>query len=252
MFAAGIVVIVLVMKTKPTLDLTTDGPISSTPDQQGAPFGRLVDILRGALLPHLAAGLGLFLVSIYVSYTVLNHLFLPKEVMNGLLVVLLLVYGAFAFMYALLGAGVFALYQACAAWDNLIDRMLDKVKDEMLSKLEGNDQELAKDQAKVLVRGSVREAFQTARQKDFQAWPHWLSALCLGSLTWVIRSVLVAKIVKWSGRTVKISKIFASKVTLVGAVLLNLRFFALLLLGLVYAAGAGILFLNGLIGWWST
>ena len=248
--AKVVAVIVLAMKTKPVLDLSDENLTTDTDLKEMQTVGGVVRILQNVLLPHLAAGLGLLLVSAYVGYLVwIKPLELTSGVSACLVSILLVVCGVFAFGYALLGDCVFALYEACTAWEDFIDRLLEKVQEKAIAKLEGLDEGLAKDQAKVLIRGSVREVFQTVRKQKLHAWPRWLAAICLGGLTLAMRSVLIARIVKWSGTTIKISKIFAGKATLVGAIFLNLRFFALLLLILVYGAGSGVLFINALLLW---
>ena len=200
-----------------------------------------VAILQTVVLPHLAAGLGLFAVTSYATYvTLLAPLHLPSLLFWLILGCFLCIYGMISFGYALLAACLYALRLACVAWDDFIGQMIDKVKDQMVASLQGVQDGLAKDQAKVLVRGSVREVFAQARRQPV-SWPKWVELVFLGALLLAIRSVLVARIVKFSGATIKLSKIFAGKATLVGAVFLNLRFFSTVLLALVYAWGAGML-----------
>lgn len=208
-------------------------------------------MLSHVLLPHLVAGLGLLLVSAYAGYLVfIAPLHLAQAVTILLFIILLLCLGVIAFGYSVLSASVFALYEACVAWEHFIDYTLDNVQEKALSKLAGFQGGLAKTQAKVLIRGSIREVFQSIPTREMASWPRWLSALCLGGLMLAMRSVLIARIVKWSGTTVKISKIFTGKATIVGAILLNLRFFALILLGLVYMSGGMVLVLDLLlVGW---
>ena len=163
---------------------------------------------------------------------------------------LLLVYGAFAFGYALLAAGVFSLYEACGAWEDFIAHLIDLVQERACAQLENMNEGLAKDQAKILIRGSVKEVLAQVKQCEFSAWPRWLAVLCLGGVMLALRSVLIRTVIKWSGRTIKVGKIFAGKTTLVGAVFLNLRFFALLLLMAVYGVGSAFLLFQGLLWWW--
>ena len=236
------------MKNKPVLDLSVPSVQPSPSVKEG---GVIVVLLQQVLLPHLAAGLGLLLVTVYVGYCLFIKPFHLSTTWTFVAAVLLVgICGIFSFCYALLSAGAFALYQACAAWEEFIDRILEKVQEKALAKVEGLDSELAKTQAKVLIRGSVRAACEEVRLQETRRWPHWFRAICLALLTLAMRSVLVARIVKWSGTTIKISKIFAGKATLVGAVFLNLRFFALVLLGLVYTLGGSILLMNILLLRW--
>ena len=76
------------------------------------------------------------------------------------------------------------------------------------------------------------------------------AAVLLGVMTFAMRSVLVAKIVKISGTTVNLSKLFAGRATLVGAIFLNLRLFSTLLLWVLYAAGIFAVLLNFCFVFW--
>lgn len=238
------------MKTKPVLDLEQAAKPSAAVLYQLGITG-IAHVLQNALLPHLVAGLGILLISVYVEYTVwiAPHHFSAN--LSAILVIVLLgIYGIVAFGYSLLAAATFALYEACAAWEDFIDYLFDLVQERALARLENVDESLAKDQAKVLIRGSIREVVQNVRKQPGSAWPRWLAALGLGGVVLAMRSVLIARIVKWSGTTIKLSKLFAGKATLVGAIFLNLRLFALMLLGLVYGLGGTVLFLQGIFWWW--
>ena len=147
----------------------------------------------------------------------------------------LVICAAATFGYMLLAAGVYALRLACITWDNFIDDVLDQVQEKMISRLDTFNDSLAKDQAKVLVRGSVQEVYENTRRSA--TLPRWLITATLGVLMLAVRAVLTARILKFAGTTIKVSKIFAGKATLVGAIFLNLRLFATLLLAVVYIAG---------------
>ena len=118
----------------------------------------------------------------------------------------------------------------------------------MVSHLDTMQDSIAKDQAKVLVRGSVGEVFEAVRRQPSKL-PRWVVTLTLGVLMLVVRAVLTARVLKLAGTTIKVSKIFAGKATLVGAVFLNLRFFTTIVLWLVYAAGFGAALLNVMLVW---
>lgn len=222
-------------------------PSASSPTLFGRCLGSFVFFLQKAVLPHMLAGFGLFAVLSYVAYL---HFLVPIH-LHGLLlwIALGLVlggYGLLAFCYALLTTVLFALRLACVAWDEFVEDTLDKIKDKMLARLDGVQDGLAKDQAKVLVRGSVREVLR-GEYRESMPLPKWVATVVLGVLSLVLRSVLVARIVRASGTTIKLSKLFAGKATLVGAVFLNLRFFSTLLLGVAYAAGGMLLLINVLL-----
>lgn len=238
MFVTVVAAIALVMTNN------IPSPTPTSPTLFARCMGAFVSVLQQAVLPHLVAGFGIFVVSSYAAYLhFLSPLHLPEIFLWVALAVLIGCYGFLSFGYALLTASLFALRLACVAWDDFIDETLDKVKEKMVARLDGVQEGLAKDQAKVLVRGSVREVLQVEKRESMPL-PKWIVAVFLGVLTLALRSVLVARIVKASGTTIRLSKIFAGKATLVGAVFLNLRFFSTALLGLAYLVGGAFLILN--------
>lgn len=200
-----------------------------------------VQIFRRVFLPHVVAGLGLFLLcglALYFSW--LSSFSSTVKTVLSLLV--LVTVGGFCFGYALLASFIYAIHLACGAWEDFIDDIIDKVQANLLAHVENLQDGIAKDQAKVLVRGSVREVFQATRRTP-TALPKWFMVLCLGVLMLIVRAVLTARIIKLAGATVKVSKIFAGKASIVGAVFLNLRLFTTLLLWVIYGVGGILLFL---------
>ena len=138
---------------------------------------------------------------------------------------------------------VLALRLACVEWNDLIEDILGLVQNRAASQLTDMNMGLSKPQATYVVRGSVRDVFAVAKEQQNGTW-RWLAVLCLGMLGTVMRVVLSAKILKWSGRTVKLSKLFAGRATLVGAVFLNLHLLATLLLCLCYAFAGAVVLVN--------
>lgn len=233
---------------------TNSVPLSAAPANSGLfvqGMRGFAEVLRNVFLPHLLAGIGLFLLAAYVSYQVcVVPLRLPDLFENAVAVVLFGVYGVTAFLYSFVAAAAFAVRSACAAWEDFIDGAIDLVKENIASRVENMNEGLAKNQAKVLVSGSVRDVFASAGKRELRSFPRWLAASFLGVVTLALRSVLIARIVKVSGTTVKLGKVFAGKATIAGAVFLNLRLFSTLLLTLVYAAGAFLLAVNFLFVFW--
>ena len=248
--AAVVAGIVAVMRT----DSPAVSVVSSTAPAQDLfrqSLGGLLHALQKAFLPHLAAGIGLFMMTAYVTYAFgFAPAHLPKALEWGIAVVFLGMYGVFAFSYSLLTACVFALRAACLSWDAFIDGMLGLVKEKVAAKIDNMGDGLAKEQAKVVVAGSVSEVAGLFSKYEGKTWLHWLAAVLLGVLTFAMRSVLVARIVKISGATVNLGKLFAGRATLVGAIFLNLRLFATLLLWLLYALGIFIVLMNFLFVFW--
>lgn len=211
----------------------------------------LADILRKVFLPHLAAGLGLFIISVYSIYSfilALAHLPPPAEVI--LVGALFLGYGLAAFAYSFITACAFALRIACATWEEFIDNTLDQVKQAAAHKINDMNESLAKDQAKVIISGSVREVFGEFNQGRKTSFGRALTRLLLGVTSLAMRSVLLSRLVKISGQTVQLGKLFAGRATLVGAIFLNLRLFSTLLLIFLYILGIVALILNFLLVFW--
>lgn len=231
-----------------TLPFSTDTPKNDLFTQSMLSF---VTVLKKVFLPHLLAGMGLFLLAAYASYLVLiKPLGLPAPLEFITAGVLFGVYSLVSFAYSILAACVFAVRSACTAWEDCLDSSIELVKKNIAVHLENMNEGIAKDQAKVLVSGSVREVFRQMGKNELKHFPRWLAASFLGAVTLALRSVLMARIVQISGTTVKLGKIFAGKAALVTAVFLNLRLFSALALILVYAAGAFLLAVNFLFVFW--
>ena len=243
----GVAAVAGVMNTNPMK--TCSVKLSPAPSSEKPAFSALQQGLSGllnglqkAFLPHLAIGLVAFVLLSFLTYQfvwVPSHL--PKFLKDVWAIFLISGYGVGIFAYALLTACVYALRQACTAWDDFIDDTIDRVQERMLSHLDSLQEGLAKDQAKILIRGSVKEVFQSAQRGST---PKWIAFVGIGALMLAVRAVLTARVVKLAGSTIKVSKIFAGKATLAGAVLLNLRLFATLLLWGLYFIGFLLLLLN--------
>jgi len=210
----------------------------------------LLAIFRNVFLPHIMAGLAVFLLITYVSYACLiEPLHVPDTVRGILLVACVGIYGAVAFGYSLLTSFVFALYKACVAWSELLEKLFDQVKAKTIARLNNMNDGITKDQAKVAVLGSVREVVAQFKPSSIPAMAKWLVSFGIGCIILAMRSVLVAKIVKFSGKTINIGKLFAGRATLAGAVFLNLRFFSTLLLFVLYVGGVFLITINLFFVW---
>lgn len=208
-------------------------------------------VLQKVFLPHLVAGMGLFLLAAYASYQILlKPLHLPAALDFALAGTMFAVYSLTAFAYSMLAATAFAVRSACAAWEDFIDSTLDLIKENLAARIEDMNEGLAKNQAKVLVSGSVKEVLTQLGKQNSKHFPRWMATTFLAVVTLALRSVLIAKIVKLSGTTVKLGKLFAGKASLAGAVFLNLRLFSTLLLILIYTVGVMGLLLNFIFVFW--
>ena len=207
-----------------------------------ASMERFIAALKRWFLPHLLGGIGVFWLVAYVTSAALFAMWPFPFKWLGMGVVLLL-YGALAFGYSFFTTCVLALRLACVEWNEFIENILSLVQERVASQLTDMNVGISKPQATQLVRGSVRDVFSSVKQQQ-TGLPRGIVILCLGLLAAAVRMVLSAKIMKWSGRTVRLGKVFAGKATLVGAIFLNLHLFATLLLALCYAVGLGVLVIN--------
>lgn len=246
MFAMAAAGIAIAMKTNSV-------PLSTSAQNSLLTQGILgfAAVLQKVFLPHLIAGMGLFLLAAYTSYLLLlKPLHLPSPLDVALAGTIFSVYSLAAFAYSMLAACAFAVRSACIAWEDFIDSTLDLIKENLAIRIEDMNEGLAKKQAKILVSGSVRDVFSQLRKQESKRFPRWMAATFLGVVTLALRSVLIAKIVKFSGTTVKLGKLFAGKASLAGAVFLNLRLFSTLLLIVIYTVGIVGLLLNFTFVFW--
>lgn len=212
----------------------------------------LLQILKGffyifqtVILPHLLLAFILLLLTGYTTYRFVFHLtFLPNGFLIFLFIVLLLLYAFLAFGYLFLTTGICALRRACVSWEEFIESLFERIQENALGQLNRLQDSMPKEQAKVLVTGSIRHVVGGLKPQSLPALSRWLAAFTLGCLTLALRGVMIAKIIKFSGKTIQIGKLFAGRATLAGAVFLNLRFFSTLLLGILYLIGLIVFVLN--------
>lgn len=203
---------------------------------------------KNVFLPHFAVGFIVFALVTYVTYAYLIAPIKMGPLLAAICVLSVMVlYGGMALSFSLLGACVFSLRKACVAWEEFLEQILDQVKETALAKLDHFNDGIPKEQAKIVITGSVRETVQSFRPQSLSAVGNWTVAFILGCIILAMRSVLIAKVIKYSGKTVHVAKIFAGRATLVGAIFLNLRFFSTLLLIFLYGTGAALVLLNFLI-----
>lgn len=207
-----------------------------------AALARFLAALKRWFLPHLLGGIGIFLLVAFVTSSTLFATWgLPFKWLA--MAVVLSIYGLLAFMYSLFMSCVLAVRLACVEWNDFINDILILVQQRAASQLTDMNVGLTKTEANHLVRGSVRDVFSSIKKQQTGV-PRGLVILCLGMLAAAVRAVLSAKIIKWSGRTVQLGKLFAGRATLVGAIFLNLHVLATLLLWGCYLVGAVIVILN--------
>lgn len=199
-------------------------------------LGTLLVAVRTIFLPHLLAGVGLLVLSCYAVYK--SWLFLlpfPLSCLAWLFVLAFL--GIFAFGYALLAALVFALRSAAVNIEDFLYTLFSSVKESVRAKIDTMDEGLAKQQAKVILENSLQEVFAPLKALRFNTAPALVAGVFVSLLTFISRAVFLARLARLPAATVSFSAVFASRATLVGALILNFRWLATFLLWLLYAAG---------------
>lgn len=233
----------------------TDSPVlpqRNSPLQAGfiLALGGLVAALKRVILPYTAGALGLFCLVAYLLYNkCINPLALPSFFTYLLFAWLLISCGAAAMAYALLLCLVHGLHSAAVYAEEFFYALFEALKEKIRLKIQNMDEGIAKQQAKVILDNSVREVLSPLKQLRARSLMAALANLLLGILTFVSRSVFLARLARASGKTIQFSRLFASRATLVGALFLNMRWLSILLLWLLYGLGAGILLGTLLLVW---
>ena len=196
----------------------------------------LLQLLQKVFLPHLAAALGLWLVTFFVfarawdAAASLVALKVAAEVVFGV------VSGGVLFVYGFLAACMCAVRIGSASWEDFLDAQFTRVEAAVLAKAGNADRDMPKSEAEALVAGSVQDTLAPLKQKG-PLLAVWSAAVLLGLMRMALRSVLVRQMAKMSGTTLRMSRLFAGKATLAGAVLLNLHFLAIVAQIGLYMAG---------------
>lgn len=201
--------------------------------------------LRVVLLPHLLACLCLFVLAGYALYKAWFGA-LPGVLYWLAALVNIVAWGALAVMYAVLLSSVFGIYTVSVCVEDFFYALFADIKEKLQDHINSMQDGVAKQQARVLVRNSIAEVFSPLKNLHLSSVPAAAALVLLSALTFVSRSVFFARLARAAGPTVKLSSVFASRATLVGALLLNLRCLSVLVLWILYAAGILVL---GLILW---
>ena len=201
-------------------------------------LGGLTELLKRSVLPHLSLGGCLWVMTGYAVYKLgFIKLQLPGVMAWSLLIGLALLSAVLVTGYVFLTSLFSALKGAATYAEEFFYELFESLKDKVRSKIDTMDEGIAKQQAKVILDNSVREVLNPLKTLRFNSVPKVLIACLLAVLTFVSRSVFLARLARISGATIHFSTIFASRATLVGALFLNMRWLATLLLCLLYALG---------------
>lgn len=215
-------------------------PIAVVSERLRAAFilvlGGIFSVLKRVVLPHFLLALGLLLVTGYTIYRPVAAWPAPWLFIVLLAAGILGVAGALG--YALLTSLLYALKSAAIYAEDFFYALFECVKRTVSQQIDTLDEGITKQQAQVILQHSVREVFAPLRQLRIGSVPRVLLAMLVGVLTFVSRSVFTAQLARTAGTTVRFSHIFASRATLVGALFLNMRWLAALLLWMLYGLGA--------------
>ncbi len=210
-------------------------------------LGGLLIALKRAVLPHFLLATVLLLVT---GYAVYHHVSAWPAPLNWLILFLSgILGGVLAMGYAFAGAFLYALKQAATYAEDFFYELFEALKDKIRAQIDSLEEGMAKQQAKLILDNSVREVFAPLKQLRIGSVPGVLLAVLVGILTFVSRSVFIARVARTAGTTVKFSRIFASRATLIGALFLNMRWLATLALWMMYALGVLILLWSVYLVW---
>lgn len=205
----------------------------------------LLQVLTTVFLPHIAAAEAIFLLTAFALYqSAVVPMQLPSGIAILLALVLMVFYGALAFLYAVLASCVFAVRVVSGYAEDFLHDIFLALQEKVASKVESMDEGFAKDQAKLVIATSINEVFGIFRSYKLKSLPGAVAVVFISLLAFVTKSVFTARIMKMAGPTVNFTSVFASRATLIGALFLNLRLISTVLLVLLYGAGALLIGLN--------
>ena len=203
---------------------------------------------RRVFLPHLSA----MMVLLFLAGIGFYQLF--EGVNGGLtplgwicLALFLFIYGSFCFGYAVVLSFVFSIKEVAVCVEDFLYALFSYIKANVLAKINNMEEGIPKQQAKIILNNSIKEVFLPLRSLHLNSILDTAAALLLLLFTFVSRCVFLARLARFSTKTVQFSKLFASRATLVGALFLNLRWLSILLLGILYVVVFIILIINI---WW--
>ncbi len=199
-------------------------------------LGGFLVLLRRIFLPHFLAAGVLFALLGYAVYQTFFFM-LPGLLAWAAVGLVCGVSGLLALAYGLTMAFLFALRAVSESAEDFLYAWFASLKQRVRLQVERMDEGVAKQQARVILENSLREAVAPLKAYRLGRGPAVVAGVFLSLLTFVTRSVFLARLAKLSGATVNFSALFASRATLVGAIFLNLRWLASLLLWVLYLGG---------------
>ena len=121
--------------------------------------------------------------------------------------------------------------------EDLLYGLFGAVKERIAAKIDSMDEGLAKDQAKLLLTTNLTEVIAELKKSNLRSVAAMAANVFLGLVSFAAKSVLIKRVMDVSGTTVSMGSVFASRVTLVGAIFLNMSLICTVLLWFLYFVG---------------
>lgn len=199
----------------------------------------LLQSITMVFLPHMLLSTVVFMLAGYAAYQAVQPLFANLPVVLGLWgILLVLIYGCMAFIYAVFTAGIFSLRTLSLRMEDFIYGLFAAVKERISAKINSMDEGLAKDQAKLLLTDSLTEVITELKNSNLRSSAAVAASVLLGLLGFAAKTVLVGRVMELAGASVSMGAVFASRATLVGAIFLNMSLICTVLLWGLYLLGA--------------
>lgn len=222
------------MKIKPTVSSS----LQSTQQALSSCLQFVWQAVMWVFLPHMALSAVVFVLAAVALYQVVKTGFPQADVLLVVWTLFLFVFfGAVAFLYAVVASGLFALRTLSVRMEDFVYGLFAEVKQKISSKIASMDEGVAKEQAKILLADSLAEVVGELKRAPMSSVGGLLARGFLSMVSFIAKSVFIGRIMELSGATVSMSAVFASRVTLVGAILLNMSLICTVLLWGLYLLG---------------
>lgn len=211
-------------------------------------LGGLLVAIRTIFLPHLLAAGGVFVLAVYASWKTWFG-YLPEPLSYTAVAAAFVGYGILTLAYALFTSLMCGLRNATVNAEDFLYELFSSLKNKVRTHIDAMDEGIAKQQAKVILENSLREVFSPLKQLRFHTAPALVAGVLVSVFTFISRAVFMARLARIPSATVSFSAVFASRATLVGALILNFRWLASLVLWFLYALGAAAVLFNLWLVW---
>lgn len=196
--------------------------------------------LAVVVLPYILGSVAIALVWAYFAFS-LNTLSGAQAVVVYSAV--FLVCGAFAFVYGTGMAVISTLKSIVIYIEDFASEMFDKVRARMESKVASMDEGIAKQQAELLLKSSIKEVAAVYKQYAPKGALRAGLILILSIVTWLVSKILLGRVKEATGMDITVGILFANKVLIISAIFFNMRLLLSFMQVLGFVFGAIILIL---------